>query len=1148
MPDEPQPGLGRSGGGKKSAATSTVTAGFKVDSKALKELNATWVSLVSNVKAFTVELGKINGIGVTALSKKLQGLGKDFQGATGSAAGGPASQFGRPSIDPGHRGNFTTFASYAGATGDTGYVPNSQGAKILTPRLKVGGDARFSTNDGGGGYVDADPSPESGVFSRASYGGSGRRPFGVNDYYGDGSGGGNEPPGRFRQFASSPYGKATAVVGAGAVAYGLAHESSMVQAERLAQKASLGSNDIGKAMGDFRHNLTGVDGQPGQFGYTSTDDLYQGTEILQNNLGLGQGAQAKEQQQDTSRIAVLLGSYTAAASSASNIYSVQTSNSLAASGGGPSVGLGGKRVDQEQIFENILRSSYGGKMPTTADIEAGSQRGMTLRENLERAFNGDQDSVQGALQYGRLANATGEKKQYKDAQGNVRAANAGEVKTELSKVGGESGVQGKSVFDEERKKAQSKAKTETEVADSALPAMQKSIEATTKSLDVLRNSLDTIPGAVEAAGIGAGVGSQLSGPLGAASSAVGGLGGGFFPGLLAARLLGGKGTQLARGGLLGKVGRIGGRIPGAGGLFGGGGGGAVAEGAVAGAEGAGAAGLGAVAAPLALGAAAALGGKLIADPLGDEAEKLTGSSLVGDSVKRISGLNAARDSGKILKGSGKKAKDLWVHVSGLGGAGPSPGSTDGLTATATLGAPSAPASSGSVGSSAATFTTGATGIGLNEEAATVASSITASPAGPSADPAVDGAVAGDTEASGNGGALPMLGPGGGTGNSAAAAKIVSTAKSLIGVPYVWGGTTASGVDCSGLVQFAYKSAGISMPRVSAAQANTGPHFNASQAQAGDLIAWDNGPRNNGADHIAIALGNGSFIEAARPGTRVHISKLSASDLKSAWAVHPKQLGGASPPANLPGVGKDGRTAKAVRGAARRGEAFVAGGGGGSVRHGDVAAAQAYAQSAMGKYHWGADQWPALKKLWQNESGWKSTAQNPTSTAYGIAQFLDSTWNDYGARKSADPKAQIDAGLKYIQQRYKTPAAALARWNARSPHWYGDGGIVHGAQVIGVGEKGPEAVIPLDGRGVEVLAKALGRSEEQRRKVSKHLSAATSSTSSSFKQGGKVYNINVALTMPVQMAGATVKDAKRLGDLLVKTLEHESRLAAVGKGD
>jgi len=112
------------------------------------------------------------------------------------------------------------------------------------------------------------------------------------------------------------------------------------------------------------------------------------------------------------------------------------------------------------------------------------------------------------------------------------------------------------------------------------------------------------------------------------------------------------------------------------------------------------------------------------------------------------------------------------------------------------------------------------------------------------------------------------------------------------------------------------------------------------------------------------------------------------------------------------------------------------------------------------YGWTGGQWSALFNLWQGESGWNNNAQNPTSTAYGIAQFLNSTWATVGAQKTSNPAGQIRAGLAYIRRVYGTPANAYGRWLSRSPHWYGSGlepTMFNRPTLIGVGERGPEMV-------------------------------------------------------------------------------------------
>lgn len=85
----------------------------------------------------------------------------------------------------------------------------------------------------------------------------------------------------------------------------------------------------------------------------------------------------------------------------------------------------------------------------------------------------------------------------------------------------------------------------------------------------------------------------------------------------------------------------------------------------------------------------------------------------------------------------------------------------------------------------------------------------------------------------------------------------------------------------------------------------------------------------------------------------------------------------------------------------------------------------YAQNIAGQYGWGADQLAAWYRLGMMESGWNNNAQNPHSTAYGIGQFLNSTWGGYGVAKTSDPALQVKAMANYIKARYGTPANAVA---------------------------------------------------------------------------------------------------------------------------
>lgn len=118
-------------------------------------------------------------------------------------------------------------------------------------------------------------------------------------------------------------------------------------------------------------------------------------------------------------------------------------------------------------------------------------------------------------------------------------------------------------------------------------------------------------------------------------------------------------------------------------------------------------------------------------------------------------------------------------------------------------------------------------------------------------------------------------------------QVIDAAKSAIGVMYQWGGNSLkNGVDCSGLIQQAFAAAGINLPRISAQQAQSGQRVGLKSLQPGDLVAWDNSSRNNGADHIAIYLGNGQIIEAPRTGLAVRIRSLSGDE--GAWGVRMKR--------------------------------------------------------------------------------------------------------------------------------------------------------------------------------------------------------------------------------------------------------------------
>lgn len=103
---------------------------------------------------------------------------------------------------------------------------------------------------------------------------------------------------------------------------------------------------------------------------------------------------------------------------------------------------------------------------------------------------------------------------------------------------------------------------------------------------------------------------------------------------------------------------------------------------------------------------------------------------------------------------------------------------------------------------------------------------------------------------------------------------------------------------------------------------------------------------------------------------------------------------------------------------------------------DPAGAQAYAQSRLGAFGWGPDQFSCLVDLWNGESGWRANAYNPSSGAYGIPQSWPAEkMLSAGADWRTNGNTQVEWGLHYISDAYGSPCNAWNRWQARSPHWY-----------------------------------------------------------------------------------------------------------------
>ena len=104
--------------------------------------------------------------------------------------------------------------------------------------------------------------------------------------------------------------------------------------------------------------------------------------------------------------------------------------------------------------------------------------------------------------------------------------------------------------------------------------------------------------------------------------------------------------------------------------------------------------------------------------------------------------------------------------------------------------------------------------------------------------------------------------------------ITSTALGLRGVPFVEGGATPAGFDCSGFTSFVFQQHGVELPRLAAAQYRSGSAVDPDAIEAGDLLFFTTVAP--GASHVALALGGDDFIHAPSERGQVRVERLSSS--------------------------------------------------------------------------------------------------------------------------------------------------------------------------------------------------------------------------------------------------------------------------------
>ena len=158
--------------------------------------------------------------------------------------------------------------------------------------------------------------------------------------------------------------------------------------------------------------------------------------------------------------------------------------------------------------------------------------------------------------------------------------------------------------------------------------------------------------------------------------------------------------------------------------------------------------------------------------------------------------------------------------------------------------------------------------------------------------------------------------------------------------------------------------------------------------------------------------------------------------------------------------------------------------------------------------WTGNQWTALERLWDGESGWNHLARNPSSGAYGIPQSLPaSKMRAAGADYLTNPATQIKWGLSYIRSTYGTPANALAKWNSRWPHWYENGTDYHPGGYAYVGDH-------------ELIKLPSGASVYSRNQTIRLAEAANRASNGHTGSTGAQVTINA---VPVDQAGAVADE-------------------------
>jgi hypothetical protein len=247
----------------------------------------------------------------------------------------------------------------------------------------------------------------------------------------------------------------------------------------------------------------------------------------------------------------------------------------------------------------------------------------------------------------------------------------------------------------------------------------------------------------------------------------------------------------------------------------------------------------------------------------------------------------------------------------------------------------------------------------------------------------------------------------GTGSGVTGDQVVDAAKKYLGTPYVFGSTDpAKGLDCSALVQRAYKDLGVDLPRSSWQQAKAGTKVDSlKDAEPGDILAFD-----SPVDHVAIYLGNNKMIAAPKPGDQVKIQSVYETP------THIRRIVGTEAAAST-------FATSSVRPASLQNSGSLSG-----VPYADLFV------KAGAKYNVSPKLLAAVAKV---ESGYDPKAVSRAG-AQGLMQLMPGTARGLGVTNSFDPEQAINGAAKLLShnlKEFKSLPLALAAYNA-------GGGAVH----------------------------------------------------------------------------------------------------------